>query len=97
MTPKNLETIVEELSRLIPKDVDILHEIKSDRIFCSRASLVNFIRQSLKAYALHVLEEGKPEIKFAEESTQDIYEINMTNGWLNGVADYQSNMRKIIE
>ena len=48
----------ERFSRIIPKNVDILHEIKSDRIFCSRQAIVNFF----SAEIAKAKDEAKKEI-----------------------------------
>lgn len=37
----------EEFDKLIPEDTDILHDLVSDKILCSRQAIVNFISELL--------------------------------------------------
>ena len=71
MNPE-LERIANGLDDLIPKEVDILHEIKSDRIFCSRQAVVNFIRTALtEAYELGRKEGDQHQLNLARADLYD--------------------------
>lgn len=38
----------EDFEELISEDIDILHEIKSNKVLCSRQAIVNFITNLIK-------------------------------------------------
>jgi len=81
---KPIDNVIEEFARLIPKEIDILHEIKSDRVFCSRASVVNFIRQALttqrEEFARMLEEMDVPDSTLPEEPTQG--HRDMDEAWM---------------
>jgi hypothetical protein len=77
----NIEEWEKEFAKLIPETVDILHEIKSDRIFCSREAVVRFIHHQLqkaregerKIIKLRIDYDRRKGIP-AEETVNDIYD-----------------------
>jgi hypothetical protein len=91
--------IIKQLDRLIPKDVDILHEIATDRIFCSRQSIVNWLSQVLEAkdqqwrekmmnIVNEILAERPPDInpEFREYNSQFISNLK-AKGLINNIKD----------
>ena len=66
------EETEKEFEKLIPKNVDILHEIKTDRIFCSRQAIVNFISTHFIDKRILKEELEKMKIKEGKHSRHNI-------------------------
>lgn len=72
------QELLQEFDRLIPQDVDILHEIATDRVLCSRQAIVNFLDTALTK----ARQSGRDEaVAHVAKHIVEIETDERTTGW----------------